>query len=291
MVLCSVSCRVWSVIAGCSLMFAQVLKSTSKAPPWIPNTALGVLYNPGWTCAPAYSTFRQCQQREIVWYFLLIYFLSLIVLWKQSKLQSQNRGAETSRSTKRALLPKEKLIEQFVLGPLLQYNSCFIRMCEENSWNDLWPSFKRFIKNDADAGKWSPPSFQRETEPRGKGSTYSFAHQAVVEGQADELEGRLLDEVGVEDSYLGGFPRYVVRHRLPKAFRALLRYEEPRRTERRNGRSGTLLAGFTIKKTFLWGNIWDLGTASSFIPHWQKTQKPTSSQTPPALIKEMHLAL
>lgn len=57
-----------------------------------------------------------------------------------------------------------------------------------------------------------------------RGSSYPSAHQAVVEGQADELEGRLLDEVGVEDSDLRGLPGYVVRHRLPEPFRALLRY-------------------------------------------------------------------
>lgn len=98
-------------------------------------------------------------------------------------------------------------------------------------------------------------------------SSYPFTHQAVVEGQADELEGRLLDEVGVEDPYLRGFPGYVVRHRLPKPFRALLRYLEPRQREKRNGRSGTLLAGFIIKKTFLGGDTRDLGMASSFILH------------------------
>lgn len=56
-----------------------------------------------------------------------------------------------------------------------------------------------------------------------RGPSYPFPHQAVVEGQADELEGRLLDEVGVEDSDLRGLPGYVVRHRLPEPFRALLR--------------------------------------------------------------------
>lgn len=90
-------------------------------------------------------------------------------------------------------------------------------------------------------------------ESPARGSSYPFTHQAVVEGQADELEGRLLDEVGVEDPYLRGFPGDVVRHRLPKPFRALLRYLEPRRREKRNGRRGTLLAGFITKKTFLGG--------------------------------------
>lgn len=42
--------------------------------------------------------------------------------------------------------------------------------------------------------------------------THPFAHEAVVEGQAYELEGSLLDEVGIEDSHLSRFPRHVVGH-------------------------------------------------------------------------------
>lgn len=54
-------------------------------------------------------------------------------------------------------------------------------------------------------------------------ASYPFAHQAVVEWQADEVEGRLLDEVGVEDSDLRRLPGNVVCHRLPEALRAPLR--------------------------------------------------------------------
>lgn len=64
------------------------------------------------------------------------------------------------------------------------------------------------------------------------GSSHPFAHQAVVEGQPDELEGRLLDEVGVEDADLRGLPGDVVRHRLPKALRSLLRPSRAGRRER-----------------------------------------------------------
>lgn len=46
--------------------------------------------------------------------------------------------------------------------------------------------------------------------------SYPFAHQAIVERQAYELEGGLLDEVGIEDSHLGRLTRHIVGHRLPK---------------------------------------------------------------------------
>lgn len=75
-------------------------------------------------------------------------------------------------------------------------------------------------RSEVVAGKSSSSSVQTEGS---RGCSYPFPHQAVVEGQADELEGRLLDEVRVEDSDLRGFPGYVVRHRLPEPFRALLR--------------------------------------------------------------------
>uniref|UniRef100_A0AAZ3PVK9 Uncharacterized protein n=1 Tax=Oncorhynchus tshawytscha TaxID=74940 RepID=A0AAZ3PVK9_ONCTS len=49
---------------------------------------------------------------------------------------------------------------------------------------------------------------------------------AVIERQADELEGSLLDEVGVEDAHLCGLPGDVVCHRLPEALCTPLRGEE-----------------------------------------------------------------
>lgn len=42
--------------------------------------------------------------------------------------------------------------------------------------------------------------------------SYPFAHQAVVEWQAYEVKGRLLDEVGIEDSDLRWLPGDVVCH-------------------------------------------------------------------------------
>ena len=53
--------------------------------------------------------------------------------------------------------------------------------------------------------------------------SYPFAHDAIVEGQANELEGSFLDEVGVQDSNLGRLPRYIVSHRLPETLYAPLR--------------------------------------------------------------------
>lgn len=54
-------------------------------------------------------------------------------------------------------------------------------------------------------------------------ASYPFAHEAIVEGQAYELEGSLLDEVGIEDSYLRWLPRHIVSHRLPETLCAPLR--------------------------------------------------------------------
>lgn len=42
--------------------------------------------------------------------------------------------------------------------------------------------------------------------------THPFAHEAVIERQANELEGSLLDEVGVEDAHLCGLLRDVTGH-------------------------------------------------------------------------------
>lgn len=53
--------------------------------------------------------------------------------------------------------------------------------------------------------------------------SYPFAHEAIVEGQAYELESSLLDEEGIEDSYLCRLPRHIVCHRLPETFCAPLR--------------------------------------------------------------------
>lgn len=53
--------------------------------------------------------------------------------------------------------------------------------------------------------------------------SYPFAHQAVVEWQAYEVEGRLLDEVGIEDSDLRWLPGNVVCHRLPEPLSTPLR--------------------------------------------------------------------
>lgn len=52
--------------------------------------------------------------------------------------------------------------------------------------------------------------------------SYPFAHQAVVEGQPYELEGCLLDEVGIENPDLCRLPRNIVSYRLPKPFCAPL---------------------------------------------------------------------
>lgn len=63
--------------------------------------------------------------------------------------------------------------------------------------------------------------------------SYPFAHYAIVEGQAYELEGGFLDEVGIEDSDLCRFPRHIVSHRLPKTLCAPLRYWQGNRQEHR----------------------------------------------------------
>ncbi len=65
--------------------------------------------------------------------------------------------------------------------------------------------------------------------------SYPFAHQAVVERQAYELEGSLLDEVGIEDSYLCRLPRHNMSHRLPETLNASLRYWQGSRQEHRQG--------------------------------------------------------
>lgn len=50
----------------------------------------------------------------------------------------------------------------------------------------------------------SPPTSEVAPSIAGVGArvSYPFAHQAVVEWEAYEVEGRLLDEVGIEDSDL-----------------------------------------------------------------------------------------
>lgn len=57
-------------------------------------------------------------------------------------------------------------------------------------------------------------------------STYPSPHDSIVEWEANELEGCLLDEVGVEDAHLAGFSRHCTRHRLPKTFYSPLREKE-----------------------------------------------------------------
>lgn len=64
--------------------------------------------------------------------------------------------------------------------------------------------------------------------------TYSFAHEAIVEWQANELEGSLLDEVGVEDSHLCRLPRHRLSHRLPKAICAPLKSKKMEDSRKRS---------------------------------------------------------
>lgn len=52
--------------------------------------------------------------------------------------------------------------------------------------------------------------------------TYPSAHQAVVERQSNEAESCLLDEVGIQDTYLMRFSGNTGRHWLPKAIRGAL---------------------------------------------------------------------
>lgn len=47
--------------------------------------------------------------------------------------------------------------------------------------------------------------------------SYPPAHEAVVEGQSNESEGSLLDEVWVEDANLRGLLGHSSGHRLPEA--------------------------------------------------------------------------
>jgi len=52
--------------------------------------------------------------------------------------------------------------------------------------------------------------------------TYPSAHQAVVERQSNEAESCLLDEVGIQDTYLMRFSGDTGCHWLPKAIRGAL---------------------------------------------------------------------
>lgn len=52
--------------------------------------------------------------------------------------------------------------------------------------------------------------------------SHPSAHEAVVEGQSDESEGSLLDEVWVEDADLRGLLGHSGSHRLPEAIRCTL---------------------------------------------------------------------
>lgn len=55
--------------------------------------------------------------------------------------------------------------------------------------------------------------------------THPFTHLAVVDWQADEMKGRLLDEVRVQDSHLRGFFGHGTGHGLPEAVYTSLKSE------------------------------------------------------------------
>lgn len=79
--------------------------------------------------------------------------------------------------------------------------------------------------------------------------SYPFAHQAVVEWEANEPEGRLLDEVGIEDSDLGWLAGDVVCHRLPETLCAPLRKQRSEQNRSEKGKSSNdLFAGRGGKK-------------------------------------------
>lgn len=67
-------------------------------------------------------------------------------------------------------------------------------------------------------------------------ASYPSAHEAIVEGQAYELEGGLLDEVGIEDSHLSRLPRNITSHRLPKPLRTPLTCRRGRGQQHKGGK-------------------------------------------------------